>query len=65
MSDPKSFIKALIFSLIMVICIIINLKGISKARQVESVGGLIFGICATIVGAVALVFNIIQMVNSY
>lgn len=65
MSDPKSFLTALIFALIMVICIIINLKDISKSRQVKSVRALIFGICATLICAVALVFDIIQMIKAY
>ena len=65
MSDPKSFLTALIFALIMVICIIIDLKGISKSRQVKSIGALIFGICATLICTVALVFDIIQMVKAY
>lgn len=65
MSDPKNFFIGLFFTVLMIICIIINCRTISRGVHTGDTGIIIWGAFGIFICIVALVFNIIQMINSY
>lgn len=65
MNDPKSFFIGLFFTILMIICIVINCGTISRGVHSGNTGDIIWGAFGIFICVVALIFDIIQMINSY
>jgi len=64
MKNPRHFAIGLLFTTLMVICIILNIHTIINAISTDN-GNLGFGIFAMIVCIIALISNIRLMIQSY
>lgn len=65
MTNSKDFTTALLFSIIMIVCIIVNCRSIFLAKSHGTKGAMVFSICALAICSIALVFDIVAMINSY
>ena len=64
MKNPKQFTIGLVFTILMVICIILNIHTIINAISTGN-GNLGFGIFAMIICIIALISDVKLMIQSY
>lgn len=61
----NSFYTYTLFTVIMTVCVVVNCRGILKAKEYGSKVAMFFSILALSVCVIALVFDIIGMIITY